>query len=140
MLHSNTLSTTASQNIKPNSNALQPDNATYEFFLLACVRLLPEGETRSKLVARALELAKGRGLVTGQACREAYKANPDLVLQMFEVVSDTEHADFHQQPQIIIPADWCRTIHHKKGADCKVKLGPPAARDRPRSSTSNNYW
>jgi hypothetical protein len=102
-----------------NTTLQEPDSSTYEFFLLTCFRLLPHGATRSKLVTKALELGRHRGLISGQACREAYKSDPSLVLAMFDTTRESKATDF-----VVIPLDWCKSIPYKKRAR-KVKLGAP---------------
>jgi hypothetical protein len=85
-----------------------PNSATYEFFLKACHRLLPEGETRSKLVDRTLDLCRQRNLVTGQACREAFKCDPLLLFKKLNTSIEDEALG-----RIQIPASWCSQVPNR---------------------------
>jgi hypothetical protein len=85
-----------------------PNSATYEFFLKACHRLLPEGVTRSKLVDRALDLCRQRALVTGQACREAFKCDPILLFKKLDTSIEDEAVG-----RVFIPTSWCNQVPNK---------------------------
>jgi hypothetical protein len=99
-----------------NETSASPNSATYEFFLKACFKLLPQGETRSKLVGKALELCRQRGLVTAQVCREAYKSDPKLVLDRFDTTRKGEMEEI-----AVIPESWCNHVPYRK-RNREVKL------------------
>jgi hypothetical protein len=92
-----------------NETSAIPTSATYEYFLKACFKLLPAGETRSKLVGKALELCRQRGLVTGQVCREAYKSDPKLVLARFDTTRKGEMEEI-----VVIPENWCNHVPYRR--------------------------
>jgi hypothetical protein len=96
------------KSLHEDGTASSPNSATYEFFLKACHRLLPEGVTRSKLVDRALDLCRQRALVTGQACREAFKCDPSLLFNKLNTSIEDEAAEL-----VVIPASWCSQVPHR---------------------------
>jgi hypothetical protein len=69
---------------------------------------IPEGETRSKLVDRALILCRQRGLVTSQACREAFKCDPTLLFMKLKTSREDEVAG-----RVVIPANWCNQVPNR---------------------------
>lgn len=100
-----------------NATSANPNCLTYEFFLKACNRLLPEGETRSHLVIKALELCRQRGLVTAQVCREAYKCDSQVVLERLDATPNGGMEDI-----IVIPDGWCDHVPHSKQRNQTVAL------------------
>lgn len=98
----------------------KPDSLTYEFFLRACNRLLPEGETRSKLVEKAFDLCSKNGLVTVSICKEAAKSNLQLMLRKLETTEDSK-----AEGSAFIPAALSHNIRRRKKSNkVFLKVGP----------------
>jgi hypothetical protein len=96
---------------------IRPDILTYEFFLRTCNRLLPSGNTRSKLVEKAFALCSKRGLVTSAICREAAKSDFHMMLNKLETrASKVEGMAF-------IPYAWCEKVPYRKRSQTVSLIG-----------------
>ena len=104
-----------------HAGSAKPNSATYEFFLEACYRILPEGETRKKLARKAFELCIQRGLVTARVCREAFKSDPNLVLKGLNTTLKSE-----MEGMTVIPESWCNRVP-KKRRSTRVELNHNAS-------------
>jgi hypothetical protein len=89
-------------NEKYETPVINPNPASYEIFFRSCSRL-PEGETRSKLSAKAFDLCKQKGLVTPKICEFLYTANPSLACTNLKA-TEAEIID----GSLDIPESWKR--------------------------------
>jgi len=96
---------------------LTPDSLTYEFFLRACQRLLPRGQTRSDLVGKVISLCSKAGLVTSEIVCEAAKSDFNTVLERLDTTEESRRDSI-----VYIPDDWCRKVP-KRRRKKEVDLG-----------------
>eukprot|EP00980_Cylindrotheca_fusiformis_P009727 scaffold2149_cov187-Cylindrotheca_fusiformis.AAC.5 len=87
----------------------KPNILSYEFFLRACHRLLPSGETQRKLVGKAFEQCSRRGLVTGAICGEAAKSDLPMILDALEQIEVSGN-----EATGLIPMTWCQNVPHRQ--------------------------
>ena len=87
----------------------QPDMLTYEFFLRGCNRLLPKGETQTKLVKKAFDLCSKHGLVTPAVYREAAKADVQMLLRKLDTTEESK-----AEGSAFIPQELSHKVHRKQ--------------------------
>ncbi|CAJ1895205.1 unnamed protein product [Cylindrotheca closterium] len=87
----------------------KPDSLTYEFFLRACHRLLPRGETRTELVGKVLSLCSKRGMVTTEIVSEAAKSDFSTVMERLDTTEQSRKDSI-----VYIPDDWCHNVPKRR--------------------------
>jgi hypothetical protein len=97
-----------------NGPLAEPNDSSYHVFLRACSRL-PEGETRSKLSAKAFHLCKENGLVSMGVCKNFYAANPVLAHEVFGV-SMEEFIEGTTE----IPEDWRKNVKPHRADELEI--------------------
>jgi hypothetical protein len=100
-----------------DETSANPNSSTYEYFLQACSRLLPEGDTRDKLVEKAFELCRQRSLITPQVCKRVFQACP-----RFPALDELKPSRVDND-LVWIPESWCAKVPKPKIR--KVKLESP---------------
>lgn len=86
----------------------KPDSFTYTYFLKACHMLLPEGETRQKLVSKAFDLCRNNGLTTKEVIAELFRAAPLLLQTRLQQDGVQFYSGDGFVP--IVPTTWCFNV------------------------------
>eukprot|EP00536_Pseudo-nitzschia_multiseries_P004208 jgi/Psemu1/302417/fgenesh1_kg.69_\ len=90
--------------------SISPNKATYQIFLRLCSKL-PEGETRSKLSAKAFELCQQKEMVTVDTIYKLYDANPEYALS---VLRSTDNFGYHENTFDFLSVDIKKADFHEK--------------------------
>mmetsp|Transcript_25127 Transcript_25127/g.59286 ORF Transcript_25127/g.59286 Transcript_25127/m.59286 type:complete len:578 (+) Transcript_25127:97-1830(+) len=89
--------------------SVSPNKASYQIFLRLCSKL-PEGETRSKLSAKAFELCRQKEMVSVDTIYKLYDANPEYALSMLK---STDNFGYNEDSFDFLTVDITKDGFHK---------------------------
>jgi hypothetical protein len=113
-----------------NDDEQSPNSNTYEYFLRACSRQLPAGDSQTTWTHRAFTLCRERGLVTPLLIKQVCCVLPGIVEELekaprFATMGDRKLSDGPHN-LYVIPGSWCRAVSDKDRSK-KVEVGDPHA-------------
>jgi len=119
-----------------NNDQQNPNSTTYEYFLRACARLIPDGESQAMWTQRAFTECRQRGMVTPRIVRRVCDVLPEVVDELeknprFQTMGDREMSD-GSRSSYDIPASWCHALP-RKDRSRKVEIGEHRRTDRNRA-------
>lgn len=109
-----------------HSSTDRPNSATYEYFLRACSRLIPDGVSQTEWTHRVFLVCRQRGLVTPLIIRLVCCFLPEIIEELekaprFGTMGDRKLSG--RPPNVyIIPASWCSATPAKDRRQ-RVEIG-----------------